>query len=67
MILPRCRHQRGRGRLERAIARRNAKRARASWKGGSKQTAVAGYRDLKKTEFEGYHNTRSKAAKFLGS
>src|SRR5258707_3588042 len=40
-------------------------RARASWKGGSKQTASPVYRDLKKTEFEGYRNTRSKGSEVL--
>jgi alanyl-tRNA synthetase len=40
-------------------------RARASWKGGSKQTASPVYRDLKKTEFEGYRNTRSKGSEIL--
>jgi alanyl-tRNA synthetase len=40
-------------------------RARASWKGGSKQTASPIYRDLKKTEFEGYRTTRSKGSEVL--
>ncbi len=40
-------------------------RARASWKGGSKQTASPVYRDLKKTEFEGYRTTRSKGSEVL--
>jgi alanyl-tRNA synthetase len=40
-------------------------RARASWKGGSKQTAAPVYRDLKKTEFEGYRATRSKGSEVL--
>ena len=40
-------------------------RARASWKGGSKQTASPVYRDLKKTEFEGYRATRSKGSEVL--
>jgi alanyl-tRNA synthetase len=40
-------------------------RARASWKGGSKQTAAPVYRDLKKTEFEGYKSTRSKGSEVL--
>ena len=34
-------------------------RARASWKGGAKQTAAAAYRDLDKTVFEGYRQTES--------
>ena len=40
-------------------------RARASWKGGSRQTAAPVYRDLKKTEFEGYKSTRSKGSEVL--
>jgi alanyl-tRNA synthetase len=40
-------------------------RARASWKGGSKQTASPIYRDLRKTEFEGYRTTRSKGSEVL--
>src|SRR5262245_57232992 len=40
-------------------------RARASWKGGSKQTAAPVYRDLKKTEFEGYKSTRPKGSEVL--
>ncbi|HEY2390602.1 MAG TPA: alanine--tRNA ligase [Candidatus Angelobacter sp.] len=40
-------------------------RARASWKGGSKQTASPIYRELKKTEFEGYRTTRSKGSEVL--
>ena len=40
-------------------------RAKASWKGGSKQTAAPVYRDLKKTEFEGYKSTRSKGSEVL--
>jgi len=34
-------------------------RARASWKGGAKQTASPAYRDLAKTVFEGYRTTES--------
>ena len=34
-------------------------RARASWKGGSKQSASPAYRDLAKTVFDGYRVTRS--------
>jgi alanyl-tRNA synthetase len=34
-------------------------RARASWKGGAKQTANPAYQQLPKSEFEGYQQTRS--------
>jgi alanyl-tRNA synthetase len=34
-------------------------RARASWKGGAKQSAVPAYRDLDKSVFEGYKQTES--------
>jgi alanyl-tRNA synthetase len=34
-------------------------RARASWKGGAKQTANPAYQQLPKSEFEGYRQTRS--------
>jgi alanyl-tRNA synthetase len=34
-------------------------RARASWKGAAKQTANPAYRQLPKSEFEGYRQTRS--------
>ena len=40
-------------------------RARASWKGGSKQAAAPAYRDLPKTEFEGYRQTESKDCTIL--
>ncbi|HZU32696.1 MAG TPA: alanine--tRNA ligase [Candidatus Angelobacter sp.] len=40
-------------------------RARASWKGGSKQTASPVYRNLQKTEFEGYRTTRSHDSEVL--
>jgi alanyl-tRNA synthetase len=40
-------------------------RARASWKGGSQKTASPVYRDLAKTEFEGYGNTRVDGARVL--
>ena len=40
-------------------------RARASWKGGAKQSASPVYRDLKKTEFEGYRTTRSHGSEVL--
>ncbi|MBZ5532459.1 MAG: alanine--tRNA ligase [Acidobacteriia bacterium] len=35
-------------------------RARASWKGGAKQSAAPVYRDLGKTVFDGYRQTESK-------
>ncbi len=34
-------------------------RARASWKGGAKQSAAPAYRDLDKTVFDGYRQTES--------
>jgi alanyl-tRNA synthetase len=40
-------------------------RARASWKGGAKQSAAPVYRDLKKTVFDGYRATRSKGSEVL--
>jgi len=40
-------------------------RARASWKGGAKQTASPVYRDLKKTVFEGYRQTESEDCEVL--
>ena len=40
-------------------------RARASWKGGAKQTASPVYRDLTKTIFEGYRKTESKDCEVL--
>jgi alanyl-tRNA synthetase len=40
-------------------------RARASWKGGSKQTASPVYRDLEKTVFDGYRATRSHGCEVL--
>jgi alanyl-tRNA synthetase len=40
-------------------------RARASWKGGAKQTAAPAYRDLEKTIFEGYRQTESKDCTIL--
>src|SRR5437868_2039305 len=39
--------------------REQRERARASWKGGTKQTASPVYRDLNKTVFEGYSQTAS--------
>jgi alanyl-tRNA synthetase len=40
-------------------------RARASWKGGSQKTAAPVYRELAKTEFEGYTALRVDGAKVL--
>ena len=40
-------------------------RARASWKGGTKQTASPIYRDLDKTVFEGYRKTESEDSTVL--
>lgn len=40
-------------------------RARASWKGGAKQTASPVYRELAKTHFEGYHRLRVDGAEVL--
>ncbi|MGC9198620.1 MAG: alanine--tRNA ligase [Acidobacteriaceae bacterium] len=40
-------------------------RARASWKGGSQKTAAPVYRELAKTEFEGYTSLRVEGAKVL--
>jgi alanyl-tRNA synthetase len=40
-------------------------RARASWKGGSQKTAAPVYRELAKTEFEGYTALRVDGAKIL--
>ena len=40
-------------------------RARASWKGGSQKSAAPVYRELKKTEFEGYSALRVEGAKVL--
>ena len=40
-------------------------RARASWKGGSQKTAAPVYRELAKTEFEGYSTLRVDGAKVL--
>ena len=40
-------------------------RARASWKGGSQKSAAPVYRDLPKTEFEGYTATRLDGARVL--
>ncbi len=40
-------------------------RARASWKGGSSKSAAPVYRELEKTEFEGYTALRTDGAKVL--
>ena len=40
-------------------------RARASWKGGSQKTASPVFRDLPKTEFEGYRYLRTDGAEVL--
>ena len=40
-------------------------RARASWKGGAKQSASPVYRDLNKTIFEGYRQTESHGCEVL--
>ena len=40
-------------------------RARASWKGGSQKSAAPVYRELAKTEFEGYQALRVDGAKVL--
>ncbi len=40
-------------------------RARASWKGGSQKTAAPVYRELAKTEFEGYSSLKVEGARVL--
>jgi alanyl-tRNA synthetase len=50
--------------FERARAEEQT-RARASWKGGSQKTAAPVYRELQKTEFEGYSALRVDGAKVL--
>jgi alanyl-tRNA synthetase len=50
--------------FEQARAEEQA-RARASWKGGSQKTAAPVYRELAKTEFEGYSALRVDGAKIL--
>ena len=40
-------------------------RARASWKGGSQKTASPTFRDLPKTDFEGYRQLRTDGAEVL--
>ncbi len=50
--------------FERAMQEQR-ERARASWKGGAKQTASPIYRDLDKTIFEGYRQTESRGCEVL--
>ncbi len=50
--------------FEQARAEEQA-RARASWKGGSQKSAAPVYRELQKTEFEGYSALKVEGAKIL--
>jgi alanyl-tRNA synthetase len=50
--------------FEKARAEEQA-RARASWKGGAKQSASPVFRELPKTEFEGYRTLRTEGAEVL--
>jgi alanyl-tRNA synthetase len=50
--------------FERARAEEQA-RARASWKGGSKQSASPAFRELRKTAFEGYRHLKVEGAEVL--
>ncbi|MBV8630545.1 MAG: alanine--tRNA ligase [Silvibacterium sp.] len=50
--------------FEKARAEEQA-RARASWKGGAKQSASPVFRDLPKTEFEGYRTLKTEGAEVL--
>jgi alanyl-tRNA synthetase len=50
--------------FEKAMAEQR-ERARASWKGGAKASASPAYRELKKTEFEGYRQTESEDCEVL--
>jgi len=50
--------------FERARSEEQA-RARASWKGGSQKSAAPVYRELAKTEFEGYASLKVEGAKIL--
>jgi alanyl-tRNA synthetase len=45
--------------------REEQERARASWRGGTKQAASPAYRELKKTAFEGYRQTQSSDSEVL--
>ena len=48
-----------------AAKREEQERARASWKGGSQKTAAPVYRELQKTEFEGYSALRVDGARVV--
>ena len=50
--------------FEKARAEEQA-RARASWKGGTKQSASPVFRELPKTEFEGYRTLKTEGAEVL--
>src|SRR5271156_3828244 len=50
--------------FEKARAEEQA-RARASWKGGAKQSASPVFRELPKTEFEGYRTLKTEGAEVL--
>ncbi|HEX3438496.1 MAG TPA: alanine--tRNA ligase [Pseudacidobacterium sp.] len=50
--------------FERARAEEQA-RARASWKGGAKQSASPAFRELPKTDFEGYRQLKVEGAEVL--
>jgi alanyl-tRNA synthetase len=50
--------------FERALAEQRD-RARASWRGGTKQAASPAFRELKKTAFEGYRQTESSDSEVL--
>jgi len=50
--------------FERARSEEQA-RARASWKGGAKQSASPVFRELPKTEFEGYRTLKTEGAEIL--
>src|SRR5580658_6710874 len=50
--------------FDRAMAEQKS-RARASWKGGAKQTANPAYQQLPKSVFEGYRQTRSDGCEVL--
>ena len=50
--------------FERAMQEQKT-RARASWKGGAKQTANPAYQQLPKSDFEGYRQTRSEECTVL--
>ena len=39
-------------------------RARASWKGGTQKTASPAFRELQKTDFEGYRQLKYRARRF---